>query len=428
MNSPTSPAASLPSHARAVCPPRALPSHRLTTRLWCAGLAALAAFVSLQANAVPAVQPPPAPPDNAALDQTTPIPTAPDVQAGAYVLIDYASGQLLAARNPDMRMAPASLTKLMTSYVVFHALQTGALKLDDTITISEHAWRAEGSRTFLQVGTQVPADVLIKGMIVQSGNDATIGLAERIAGTEGGFVQLMNDYARRLGMSDTHFDDSTGLPSATHYSTARDLSTLARALLRDYPQYYSYFSLREFVWNHIRQENRNGLLGHDPSVDGLKTGHTDAAGYCLVTSAKRGNMRLIAVVLGSPNVKGREDASAALLNYGFTFFETINVERAGTTVLRPRVYKAGAQYYPVGPAHDVTLVIPRDQAGSIQTSASIVGRLIAPLSTHTAVGQLQVVVGGRPIASVPLYPIADIPQGGLWTRMTDGVRLWFQHR
>ncbi len=389
----------------------------------------MAVVFSLQAGALPVANPQPqTPPDSAALGETTPVPTPPAIQAGAYVLMDYASGQIIAARNPDMRMAPASLTKLMTCYVVFHALRTGALKLNDLVTISEHAWRAEGSRTFLKVGSQVPVDVLIKGMIVQSGNDATIALAEHIGGTEGGFVQLMNEYARQLGMSNTHFDDSTGLPSPTHYSTARDLATLARALVRDYPQYYGYFSLREFVWNNIRQQNRNGLLGHDPSVDGLKTGHTDAAGYCLVTSAKRGNMRLISVVLDSPSVKGREDASAALLNYGFTFYESVSVEHAGVAVLRPRVYKAAAQYYPVGPATDVTLVIPRDQAGTIQTAANIDRVLVAPLSTHTSVGQLQIVIGGRPIESVPLYPIVNVPQGGLWTRFTDSMRLWFHHR
>ena len=382
-----------------------------------------------QAVAVPApVTPAPAPPASAALEGAAPVPTPPDVQAGAYLLIDFPSGQILASRNPDMRMAPASLTKLMACYVVFHALKSGTLKLDEPVTISEHAWRAEGSRTFLKVGSQVPAEVLIEGMIVQSGNDATIALAEHIGGTEQAFVQLMNQYAQRLGMTGTHFDDSTGLPSPTHYTTAHDLALLASALIRDYPQYYHWFSMREFVWNNIRQQNRNGLLGHDPTVDGMKTGHTDAAGYCLVTSAKRGNMRLIAVVLNSPSTKGREDASAALLNYGFTFYETVSVERAGTTVLRPRVYKASEQYYPVGPAHDVSIVIPRDEAGSIQTTALVNPQLVAPLSTTTPVGQLQIVVGGRPVQSVPLYPIKNVPQGGMWDRFSDSVRLWWHRR
>ena len=231
-------------------------------------------------------------------------PSAPDVDARAYILVDYTSGQALAQRNADARMEPASLTKLMTCYVVFHALKAGTLKLDDQVTISEHAWRAEGSRTFVQVGSKVPAEVLIKGMIVQSGNDATIALAERVGGTEGAFVQMMNDYARRLGMRSTHFDDSSGLPSPTHYTTAHDMALLASALVRDFPEYYPWFSIREFVWNNIKQENRNGLLERDPSVDGMKTGHTDTAGYCLVTSAKRQDMRLISVVLGSNSIKG----------------------------------------------------------------------------------------------------------------------------
>lgn len=388
----------------------------------------LAAILSLQALAVPgSATAAPAAQGATPLDQAAPVPTAPDVNAGAYILVDNASGQVLAARGPDVRMQPASLTKLMTSYVVFHALKSGALKPTDSATISEHAWRAEGSRTFVQVGSQVPVDVLIKGMIVQSGNDATIALAERVAGTEAGFVQMMNAYAQRLGMTNTHFDDSTGLPAPTHYSTARDLSVLVRALLRDYPQYYSYFSIREFMWNHIRQQNRDGLLGTDPSVDGLKTGHTDAAGYCLVSSAKRGNMRLIAVVLDSASIKSREQASAALLNYGFSFYESFAIEHAGTPVLRPRVYKANDQYYPVGPASDVQIVIPREQAGSIQTTAIVNPLLIAPLSTSIAVGQLQIVVGGKPVQSVPLYPLSNVPQGGMWSRLSDTVRLWFHH-
>ncbi len=393
-------------------------------------LAALGAAYCLQgaaATAAPATVPATAQ-VNAASEEAAPVPSPPDVQAAAYVLVDFASGQVLAARNADAQQAPASLTKLMACYVVFHALKTGTLKLEDVVTISEHAWRAEGSRTFLQVGTQVPAQVLVEGMIVQSGNDATIALAEHIGGTEAAFVQLMNEYAQRLGMTHTHFDDSTGLPAPTHYSTAHDLALLASALLRDYPQYYHYFSMRDFVWNNIHQDNRNGLLGKDLSVDGMKTGHTDEAGYCLVTSAKRGNMRLIGVVLGSPSIKAREDASAALLNYGFTFYESVNVERAGATVLRPRFYKAAEQYYPVGVARDVTIAIPRDQAGSIQTTAVVNPTLVAPISTVTPVGQLQIVVGGRPVQSVPLFPLTDVPQGGLWSRVSDGLRLWWRRR
>jgi serine-type D-Ala-D-Ala carboxypeptidase (penicillin-binding protein 5/6) len=375
------------------------------------------------AAAAPATAPAAAP---AAPGAAGGIPTAPDVDAVSYILIDYASGKVLADREPDRRIEPASLTKLMTCYAVFHALKAGTLKLDELVTISEHAWRAEGSRTFVQVGSQVPAETLIKGMIVQSGNDATIALAERVGGTEAAFVQLMNEYAKRLGMSNTHFDDSSGLPSPTHYSTARDLSRLGTALVREYPEYYTWFSVREFIWNNIKQQNRNGLLERDPSVDGMKTGHTDSAGYCLVTSAMRQNMRLIAVVLGSHSIKGREDASAALINYGFTFYETVTVKQRGTVVLKPRVFKAADEYIPVGPASDITLVIPRGQAGSIQTNASVRHPLIAPLSTTTPVGQLQVTIDGKPVMSVPLVPTVDVPTGGIWSRLSDTVLLWFQ--
>ena len=355
-------------------------------------------------------------------------PSPPDIAARAYILVDAASGQALAQRHPEERLPPASLTKLMTCYVVFNALKAGTLKLSDSVTISEHAWRAEGSRTFVQVGSQVPAEVLIKGMIVQSGNDATIALAERVGGTEAAFVQLMNTYAQRLGMANTHFDNSTGLPSPTHFTSAHDLSLLARALVREFPDYYSWFSIREFLWNNIRQENRNGLLGRDPSVDGMKTGHTDAAGYCLVTSAKRDNMRLVAVVLNANSIKAREDASAALINYGYTNYQIINVERAGTTVLKPRVYKAADDYYGVGPSSDVSIVVPRGQVGSIETTAYVQRPLLAPLSTNVAVGELQIVVGGKPVKSVPLYPLTTVPRGGFWSRLSDTVRLWYQRR
>jgi len=391
---------------------------------------ALAAFISTPLYAVPA--PPtaaPAPNGSSAATDRAPVafiqPNPPAVDAKAYVLVDAASGEVLAQRDAEERLQPASLTKLMTCYVLFNALKAGTLKLTDPVTISEHAWRAEGSRTFVQVGSQVPAEVLIKGMIVQSGNDATIALAERVGGTESAFVQLMNSYAQRLGMSNTHFDNSTGLPSPTHYTTAHDLSLLARALVREFPDYYTWFSIREFVWNNIRQENRNGLLGRDPSVDGMKTGHTDAAGYCLVTSAKRDNMRLIAVVLDSNSIKAREEASAALLNYGYTNYQVINVERAGTTILKPRVYKAVDDYYGVGPNADVSIVIPRAQASSIETNASVKRPLLAPLSTNVAVGELQIVVGGKPMKSVPLYPLANVPQGGFWSRLSDSMRLWY---
>ena len=355
--------------------------------------------------------------------ETPGIPNPPDVYAHAYILIDYTTGKVLAQHDADIRMEPASLTKLMTCYGVFKALKNGTLKLQDNVTISEHAWRAEGSRTFVQVGSQIPAEVLIKGMIVQSGNDASIALAEKVGGTEPAFVQMMNEYARQLGMNNTHFDDSTGLPSPTHYTTARDLSILASALVRDFPEYYQWFSIKEFVWNNIKQDNRNGLLERDPTVDGLKTGHTDTAGFCLVTSAKRDGMRLITVVLNSPNIKGRQDASAALLNYGYTFYQSLTVKTKGTVLLNPRVYKGSQEYYPIAVTTDVNVVVPRAQAGNITTTATARPRLIAPISATTPVGEMQVVIDGKPVASVPLYPMADVPTGGIWTRLSDSLLL-----
>ena len=279
-----------------------------------------------------------------AAQAVTLMPAAPQIAARNWILLDFASGQTLAESQADQKIEPASLTKLMTAYVVFNALREGRLKMDEQVLISEHAWRAEGSRTFVQVGTRVPVEVLLKGMIVQSGNDATIALAERVGGSEPAFVQMMNAWAERLGMHGTRFEDSSGLPSPSHYSTARDLAALSRAIIRDFPEYYAIYSMREYTWNKIRQENRNGLLERDPSVDGIKTGHTDAAGYCLISSAKRQGMRLISVVLGSASVKERESGSAALLAYGYNFFESLTVRKRGETVLKARVYKGCLLY------------------------------------------------------------------------------------
>jgi D-alanyl-D-alanine carboxypeptidase (penicillin-binding protein 5/6) len=349
------------------------------------------------------------------------------VNARAYILVDHFSGRALAQSQADERSEPASLTKLMTAYVVFKALEEGRLKLTDMVTISEHAWRAQGSRTFVQVGTQIPVDILIKGMIVQSGNDATVALAERVGGTEAAFAQMMNEYARRLGMKGSHFENSDGLPSADHYSSARDVATLSDALIREFPQYYPLFSLREFMWNNIRQGNRNTLLGKDPSVDGLKTGHTDSAGYCLAASANRNGMRLVSVVMGAPSEKARAEASAALLNYGYTFFETLRLKAARDTVLKPRVYKSATEFAAVGVPHDVYATVARGQGASLKSSARLTHEpLLAPLAAGQPVGELSVTDGsGTVIARVPLVALAAVPQGGLWTRATDTITLWF---
>lgn len=361
------------------------------------------------------------------LRAAVPIPKPPEVNAKAYILVDHFSGRVLAQDHADDREEPASLTKLMTSYAVFQALKEHRLKLTDPITISEHAWRSEGSRTFVQVGSTVPAEVLIKGMIVQSGNDATIALAERIGGTEPAFAQLMNEYAKRLGMKASHFVNSDGLPAPDHYTSARDMAILANALINEFPDYYQWYSLREFTWNNITQHNRNGLLLRDPTVDGMKTGHTDSAGFCLVTSAKRDGMRLISVVMGSTSIKAREDASATLLNYGYTFYETAKVKSAGEVLLKPRVYKSAEQYVTLAVPRDIVLTVGRGQAASLKSTAHVFKEpLVAPLAANQPIGELTISdQAGEVVSRVPLAPAKAIPAAGLWTRATDSVRLWF---
>jgi D-alanyl-D-alanine carboxypeptidase (penicillin-binding protein 5/6) len=355
----------------------------------------------------------------------TPIPTPPEVDARAYVVVDFHTDKILASKDAVARLEPASLTKLMTAYIVFEQLSAGKLKLDEPVTVSEHAWRSEGSRSFIELGKPVPVETLILGMVVQSGNDATIALAERIAGTEETFAQLMNSTAQRLGMVGTHFENSSGLPAPEHYTTARDMSLLAAALIRDFPQYYKWFSVHEFEYNGIKQQNRNGLLDKDPTVDGLKTGHTDSAGYCLVTSAQRDGMRLISVVLGSSSFKGRENASAALLNYGFTFYETPLVAKAGAKLATTPVWKAQTSPLDLGIKHDLYVTVPRGTAATIKTTVQLEPRLIAPLTTETLTGHLLVGNGAQTFVTVPLHPLADDPAGGWWRRMIDTIRLWF---
>src|SRR3954468_23601991 len=327
----------------------------------------------------------------AAAGAAVPVPKPPTIAARAYVLVDYQSGRVLAGDKADVQMEPASITKLMSGYVVFRAIKEKRLSPSEMVTISEHAWKAEGSRTFAQVGTTIPVDVLIKGMIVQSGNDATIALAEKIGGTEDGFVQMMNSYAEELGLKNSHFNDSSGLPGPTHYMSAHDIASLSRILIRDFPDEYKLYSLREFEWGGIKQQNRNGLLARDPSVDGIKTGHTESAGYCLASSAKRGDMRLISVVLGTEGFKAREDASAALLNYGFTFFETVKAKGAGEVILKPEVYKGEAERVTLVPAQDIYVTVGRGSGTQLKTAATLKDKIIiAPIKAGQALGELTV--------------------------------------
>ena len=371
---------------------------------------------------VPCVAESPAP---TAPPAATAIPTPPQVDARAYIVVDYRTDKILAAKDAVARMEPASLTKLMTAYIVFQELAAGKLKLDEQVMVSEHAWRSEGSRTFIELGKPVSVQDLILGMIVQSGNDATIALAERIAGTEETFAQLMNSNAKRLGMVGSHFEDSSGLPSPQHYTTARDLSLLASAIIREYPQYYKWFSVREFEHNGIKQQNRNGLLEKDPTVDGLKTGHTDSAGFCLVTSSLRDGMRLVSVVMGATSIKGRENASAALLNYGFTFYDTKLAVKGGAVLASAHVWKAQSPTVDLGIKDDLYITLPRGEADSIKTAADVPPRLIAPLALDANLGTLRVFAGNQTLATLPLHPLKEVAAGGWWRRLIDTIRLWF---
>jgi len=363
--------------------------------------------------------------DTPAPAASTTIPTAPQVDARAYIVVDFRTDKILAAKDAVARMEPASLTKLMTAYIVFQELAAGKLKLDEQVTVSEHAWRSEGSRTFIELGKPVSVQDLILGMIVQSGNDATIALAERIAGTEETFAQLMNANAKRLGMVGSHFENSSGLPSPQHYTTARDLSLLAGAIIREYPQYYKWFSVREFEHNGIKQQNRNGLLEKDPTVDGLKTGHTDSAGFCLVTSSLRDGMRLVSVVMGSTSMKARENASAALLNYGFTFYDTKLAVKGGAVLASAHVWKAQTPSVDLGIRDDLYVTLPRGQADGIKTAAEVQPRLIAPLALDANLGTLRVFAGNQTLATLPLHPLKEVAAGGWWRRLIDTIRLWF---
>ena len=354
-----------------------------------------------------------------------PVPPAPVIKATTWIMIDQASGQVITALGADQSVEPASLTKLMTAYAVFHALRSGKLTLDTQVPISEHAWRAEGSRTFLDPGSKVPVEVLVQGMIVQSGNDASIALAEAVAGTEPTFALLMNQYAERLGMKGSHFENATGLPSPSHRVTVSDMAKLTRALIREFPDYYRWYSQREFTWHGIRQENRNGLLKRDPSVDGVKTGMTDTAGYCLISSARRDGMRLVSVVMGADSMKAREDASLALLNYGFSFFESRRLLAARQEVASPRVYKASGGHADVGVAEDLYVALPRGEADKIKLTLELAPKVFAPLSAADRVGVVRALLDGRAVGEAPLQPVADVPLGGFFRQLWDTIVSWF---
>ncbi|MDJ0750191.1 MAG: D-alanyl-D-alanine carboxypeptidase family protein [Woeseiaceae bacterium] len=355
-----------------------------------------------------------------------PVPAPPIIGAKSYLMIDATTGYELAALDPDVALPPASLTKLMTAYVVFKALRQGQIGLEDETTISEKAWRTEGSRMFVEVGRRVKIEDLLLGMIVQSGNDASVALAEHIAGTEDVFAQMMNQHAKQLGMHSSSFRNATGLPAEGHETTARDLATLARAIIEEFPDYYGWYSVREYTFNEIKQPNRNRLLWRDESVDGLKTGHTDEAGYCLVSSASRDGMRIISVVMGTSSDKARADGSQALINYGFRFFETRLLYKAGEEVATARVWKSANETSRLGVLEDLHITLRRGTYEQLESTLDIPAIVEAPLSTGQPIAELRVILGDSEVLSTPLRALDDNPTGSVWQRMRDGVSLWFE--
>ena len=359
-----------------------------------------------------------------------PVPPPPVVDGESWVLMDYATGQILASKNPDEHRAPASLTKVMTDYVVSAEIAAGRIHPDDMVTISEHAWRAggagtDGSTSFLKLGSQVKLEDLLKGMIVQSGNDAAIALAEHTAGTEQSFVGLMNAYAKQLGMTDTHYSDASGYPVDDHYSSARDIATLTRALIHNFPGDYAVSKIKQITLNGITQPNRNTLLWRDPSVDGVKTGYTAAAGYCMDASAQQGNERMIAVVMGASSEQARADSAMALLNYGFRFYETHKLYDASKPLATPRLWKGAADQLPIGVAENVLVTVKRGDYGKLKASMDIPATLIAPFKKGQQVGTLRVTLAGQPVQTVPLIALSDAPPGGFFSRLWDSILLWF---
>jgi D-alanyl-D-alanine carboxypeptidase (penicillin-binding protein 5/6) len=352
-----------------------------------------------------------------------PNPVAPSIAAKSYILMDHDSGKVLAEDAAGERLPPASITKVMTSYVIAQELAADNIKLDDEVNISEKAWRMIGSRSFIEVGTKVPVEVLLRGMIVQSGNDAAVALAEHIAGSEEVFAQMMNQYAQKLGMYDTNFMNSTGLPDPEHYTTARDIAILSSALIRDFPDHYQWYSDKEYTYNGITQHNRNKLLWRDNTVDGLKTGHTEEAGYCLSASAKRDGMRLIAVVLGTSSENARAQEIQKLFNYGFRFFETHQLYSAGEKITDSKVWKGASEMVALGLTQGFSVTVSRGQYKALQAVSNLQQPIIAPIAAGTELGEVEVRLGDEVITTQKLVALNDIEKGSWWRRLIDSLLL-----
>ncbi len=355
------------------------------------------------------------------------IPDSPQLAAKAWVLVDFDSGRILAEHNANERVEPASLTKIMTGYIVFNEINHKRLALTDLVTISKNAWQQPGSRSFVNFGTQLPVDVLVHGMIIQSGNDSSVALAEKVAGSVESFAQIMNDQAKKLGMLSTHFMNPTGLPDPDHYTTAHDMVKIAKAVIKDFPEDYKLYSKKEFVWNHIRQPNRNRLLWQDESVDGMKTGHTESAGYCLVASAKRADMRLIAVLLGAENEKLRIQETQKLLNYGFRFYETHKLYQANQELQKIHVWQGEQEKLAIGTGDALYLTIPRGQYDSLKPVIEFQSEVIAPISKGQTIGTLKVTLADKELANIPLVALEDIPEGSFFKRLLDQAKLTIEH-
>jgi serine-type D-Ala-D-Ala carboxypeptidase (penicillin-binding protein 5/6) len=355
------------------------------------------------------------------------MPTPPALAAKSWILLEYGSGQTLAGQLPDEKVEPASLTKLMTAYVTFNALKQHTLALEQTVPVSEKAWKALGSRMFIEPKKPVTVGELIQGMIVQSGNDACIALAEAVAGSEEKFVELMNREAQRLGMKSTSFRNATGLPDTQHYSTARDLGALATAMIRDFPNEYArYYSQKEFRYNNITQPNRNRLLYVDPAVDGVKTGHTDNAGYCLIASAKRGPRRLISVVLGTDGDAARASESLKILNWGYQFFDALRLYEKNQAVSQLRVWKGSDNTVAAGFSDDFILALPKGYGEKLSAQLISAQPLTAPVAAGQVVGRVRISVAGTTWGEYPIVALKTVPVAGLFGRMADTVRLWLQ--
>ncbi len=355
-----------------------------------------------------------------------PLPPAPAIAARAYLLLDFNSGQALVSHNPQERVEPASLTKLMTAYVTFTALKKKRIRLDQAVAVSEFAWRAEGSRMFIEPRKPVTVDELVRGMIVQSGNDACIALAELIAGSEEAFARIMNSEAQRLGLKNTQFVNATGLPHAQHYSTAQDLAALATAVIRDFPEYYPLYSQKEYRYNNITQANRNRLLWADPSVDGMKTGYTANAGYCLITSARRGERRLVTIVVGAASETARATESQKLLNHGFQAYDGVRLYSGKQAVTTLPVFKGTANSVPAGFIADLHLALPRGNHDKLKASIESMQPLLAPISVGQNIATMKFTLDGKPFREIPVVALESVPVAGILGRGWDTLRLLFR--